>query len=479
MKNTKKPIKTMVSLAVATMITSHAVSAGGFSLYTESGAAAIGNYAAGIAAEGADASIGWYNPAGLVLIKKEQVVLGGVGVLPSTQLSGVSNFISQNPAGGFFDPYIQSFSGLQGGENAVVPSLHYALPLGDRATFGLSLVSPFGLSTNYDKNSAIRYAATESKFETFNVSPELGGKLTDNWSIGAGIDLQYARVHFNSVIGAPAYLQYFQGLGYDTSPQAIDSTSVNIGDSFGVGFHAGTLFMFNNNHTRVGFNYQSGISHQFQGSSTLTGRLANPALDILSIDEISQVNPNATYTSNGLYSNDIDLPAIMTLSAYQDVNKKLALLGSIVYSAWGSFQNITLHNIAVGMPTENGNTDLTQINSTINENYHDAWRVALGANYHVTDKWMMRVGGGYDQTPTNDAQRDVRLPDSNRWALSVGSHYQATTSLGFDLGYTYLFAANDAKVDYTLDLITSTDTITATSKNSAQLIGLQAVWSIG
>ena len=74
---------------------------------------------------------------------------------------------------------------------------------------------------------------------------------------------------------------------------------------------------------------------------------------------------------------------------------------------------------------------------------------------------------------------DVRLPDSNRWALSVGSHYQATSSLGFDLGYTYLFAANDAKVDYTLDLIISTDTITATSKNSAQLIGLQAVWSIG
>ena len=475
MKNTKKPIKTMVSLAVATMITSHAVSAGGCSLYTESGAAAIGNYAAGIAAEGADASIGWYNPAGLVLIKKEQVVLGGVGVLPSTQLSGVSTYVTPTLPGQTLPPYSQSFTGLQGGENAVVPSLHYAMPLGNRAVFGLSLVSPFGLSTNYDRNSAVRYAATESKFETFNVSPELGGKLTDNWSIGAGIDLQYARVHFNSVIGAPS-LMILEGV----APQTIDSLSANVGDSFGVGFHAGTLFMFNNNHTRVGFNYQSSISHQFQGSSTLTGRLADPTLDAFYGPDAESANPNAAYSSNGLYSNYIDLPAIMTLSAYQDLNKKFALLGSVVYSAWGSFKNITLNNIAVGIPNKDTyNNDLTRINSTINENYHDAWRVALGANYHVTDKWMMRVGGGYDQTPTDDAHRDVRLPDSNRWALSVGSHYQATSSLGFDLGYTYLFAANDAKVDYTLDLIISTDTITATSKNSAQLIGLQAVWSIG
>ncbi len=477
MKNTKKPIKTMVSLAVVAMISSHAASAGGFSLYTESGAAAIGNYAAGIAAEGADASIGWYNPAGLILIKKQQVVFGGVGVVPSTELTGVSNYVTQLPVIGPLPSYTQSFSNLQGGENAVVPSFHYALPLGDRATFGLSVVSPFGLSTNYDKNSAVRYTATESKFETLNVSPELGGKLTDNWSIGAGLDLQYARVHFNSMIGAPAVYQYNNiGPGSYISPSAADSSSTNVGDSFGVGFHAGTLFMFNGQHTRLGFNYQSAISHSFDGTSTLTGRLADPSFFILLPED---ANPNASYSTNSLYSNAIDLPAIMTLSAYQDVTNKFALLGSIVYSSWSSFNSITLNNIAVGIPNDADTTTLTQINSTINENYHDAWRAALGANYHVTDKWMMRVGGGYDQTPTDNEHRDVRLPDSNRWALSVGSHYQATPSIGVDVGYTYLFAAQDGQVDYTLDLLTSTDHITAIAKNHAQLFGLQAVWSIG
>ena len=53
---------------------------GAFSLYTEGSASAVGNFAAGVAAEARDASIGWYNPAGLALIRNQQVVLGATGV---------------------------------------------------------------------------------------------------------------------------------------------------------------------------------------------------------------------------------------------------------------------------------------------------------------------------------------------------------------------------------------------------------------
>ena len=202
MKRVVQPIRTMASAAVLAMIASQSVQAGGFSLYTESSAAAIGNFAAGSAAEAADASIGWYNPAGLVLLKKQQVLVGGVGVLPSTKLTGTSTYSTVNPLG--TPPiltYQQAFNGLQGAENALVPSLHYALPLGERAAFGLSIVSPFGLSTNYSSTSPVRYAATLSKLETITVSPELGGMLTDHLSIGAGLDLQYAHVKCNSMIG--------------------------------------------------------------------------------------------------------------------------------------------------------------------------------------------------------------------------------------------------------------------------------------
>ena len=83
----KKPINTRISLAILSL-TSAVAQAGSFSLYTESNGYAVGNFAAGIAAEAFDASTAWYNPAGLALIHEQQMIVGGVGVLPSTTLSG-------------------------------------------------------------------------------------------------------------------------------------------------------------------------------------------------------------------------------------------------------------------------------------------------------------------------------------------------------------------------------------------------------
>ena len=473
MKVVQTPIKTIISSAVLAVMAHQAVHAGAFSLYTEGSAAAIGNFAAGIAAEAADASIGWYNPAGLVLIKEQQVVFSGVGVFPSSKLTGTSLY--QTPS--IFDStqtfeYAQSFHGLQGGKGAVVPALHYALPLGERVAFGLSIVAPFGLSTQYSDTSAVRYAATLSQLETVNVSPELGGKLTDHLAIGAGLDLQYARVKFNSVLGSPAAMQ-----AADLPAAILDSQSYNTGDSFAVGFHAGTMLLWNANHTRFGLNYQSEVSHEFKGYSRLTGLLAQQGLNVQDLP-YSVLNPASRLYSNNLYSNEIHLPAIVTLSGYQDVNAHWAVMGSLVYSAWSSFNTIRLNNIAVGIANIDGVLSGGTANTTITENYRDVWRVAVGANYRVNEQWMIRMGGGYDQTPTVNTERDVRLPDPDRWALSLGTHYQFRPNLGFDLGYTYLFAIAKPGVNKISAVGRSTYTVNALADVHAQLFGLQVVWTM-
>ena len=117
-------------------------------------------------------------------------------------------------------------------------------------------------------------------------------------------------------------------------------------------------------------------------------------------------------------------------------------------------------------------------NSTATEDYRNAWRFAVGANYRVNEQWMVRMGGGYDQTPTVNAQRDVRLPDANRFALSLGTHYQVRPNVGIDLGYTYLFAIDEPRVNKTTDIASSTDVINARAKVHAQLVGLQLVWTL-
>lgn len=453
-------IKRIAGQAAFMLMVTQVSQAGGFSLYTEASPAAIGNFAAGIAAEGADASIGWYNPAGLVLLEKQELLIGGVGVFPSQSLNGTSTF-STPP----LPPYVQTINGLQGKKDAVVPSIHYAYPIGPNAVLGLSIVSPFGLATNWGTTSPVRYASTYNELHTVDVSPEIGGKFSENFSFGLGIDMQWAKVKINRVLGSPAVLQFLNSFNPAITATTFDSVSANQGDSYGVGYHLGALGMSKDKHTRIGLNYQSSITHRFMGDSNLKGRLADPLVD----------SADAVFWNNGLTSNDITFPYITTLSMYQDVNERLALLGSVVYSGWSSFKTIQLNGVAAY------SVELDQqvlLNSSSPENYHDAWRFALGGNYRLTDQWLFRVGGGYDQTPTNNIDRNVRLPDSNRWALSLGAHYQPWTSVGVDVGYTYLFGGT-SYINNTIPIGASSSYLVDVSGDvHAQLFGLQAVWTI-
>lgn len=435
----------------------------GFSLYGEGNAISTGNFGAGSAAEAVDASTGWYNPAGLALLNNQQVVFAGNGVFPEMSISGTSTFTTTVPSE---TPifYTQSFTDLNTNKAALVPAFHYAKPLSDKLTFGLSLVSPFGLATDWPVDSPVRYAATLSEFLTVNVSPEIGAKLTDNLALGAGLDLEYARVKFNSMVGAPTVLQ-----SVAQNPMLLDSQIFNEGSSFGVGFHAGLMALFNENHTRLGLNYQSKIRHTFHGVSTLNGLLAtNKSLFI--------ENPTGEFVSRDLFSNDINLPDVTTLSAYHDLNEKVALLGSVVYTGWGVFKTIQLNNVAA--PEVDADINLSQVllNITSPQHYKNTWRFALGANYHLNNQWMLRAGGGFDQTPTNDVDRDVRLPDADRYAFSIGTHYQMRPNLGFDVGYTH-FMGEDGRINRTDQLgALSTYNVTATTKATANLLGAQVVW---
>ncbi|OGV40043.1 MAG: long-chain fatty acid transporter [Legionellales bacterium RIFCSPHIGHO2_12_FULL_42_9] len=462
-----KPKLTRVSLAVMGVLVSGGAGAGSFSLYTESNGYSIGNFAAGVAAEAYDASTAWYNPAGLSLIHKQQAILGGVGVLPSSTLSGTTAFNTVEPS---VPPYQQSFQNLNGAEDGFVPSFYYAKPLSSNAAFGLSVTVPFGLSTNWDAASPLRYAATLSSLQSVDISPEVGWKLNDHVSVGVGPDFQYAKVRFNSVLGAPALLA-----SIDEEPTNWDGASDNEGDSWGFGFHAGIMMMFNENHTRIGLNYQSQVSHTFRGRSELTGPLADPS---------GAFAPDSIFTSDNLVSNNIQFPDIVTLSGYQDVNDKLAILSSVVFSGWSHFKTIELDNVA-GFDAVTNQPELIDFVST--ENYRNAWRFALGANYRINDQWMLRVGGGYDQTPTVSSERTVRMPDADRWAISVGGHYQPFSRFMIDAGYTYLQSIDGSSIDNTInpaiektiplgDL--NSFSVKASGHAYAHVVGAQVTWLI-
>ncbi len=453
-----RPIRTIVSGAVLIMASSTA-NAGSFSLYTESSPAAIGNYAAGIAAEAADASTGWYNPAGLPLLGEKEVVGGLVVIAPSAKLSGSTTFATQG-----FPSYVQAVNDVNGLKMGYVPSFHAALPLSQNVAIGLSINGPFGLSTQWDQFGPLRYAATTSQLLTVNTAPEIGVRFAEHFSLGLGLDLQYAGVKFNQVLGSPAQV-------LSVNPMTLDSLSYNRGYSIGVGAHVGGMALFNEDHTRIGLNYQSQLRHRFHGYSRLQGRLASLSPAATS-SAILAADPESTFWSFNLSSNGVILPNITTLSVYQDINESLALLGSVVYTGWSSLKTLELRQVAAFVPT----LGQVFVNSSTPEHYRDVWRFAVGANYHVNERWMLRVGGGYDQTPTRNAFRDIRVPDGNRWATSIGTHYQLWPTVGLDFGYTHLFSSHSRVNTTAVAGVGSTYNVNTDIKAYANLLALQLVW---
>ena len=82
---------------------------------------------------------------------------------------------------------------------------------------------------------------------------------------------------------------------------------------------------------------------------------------------------------------------------------------------------------------------LGQKSSTQEMKWRDNWRVALGASYLVTEKLTWRFGVAYDQTPTQNEYRNLKLPDANRYWISTGIGYKFNDHIRIDLAYTHLF----------------------------------------
>lgn len=403
--------------------------ASGFQLFEVNGAG-TGDFYAGAAANANDASVAFFNPSALVTMKNPQVQLSAVNVFTDVKFTGKNNYTSLGT--------VTQTGSVQGGGYSLVPSLEIAAPFNNEIAWGFSVAVPFGLNTDYGTNSFLRYAATKTAVEVIDTSPSIGFKITDALSLGFGLDVDRLAATFNSTTGAPFF------------GTALDSQSQNEANGWGYGWHAGALYQFTPD-TRVGLAYRSRVSYTINGTSKLIGPLAGPG------GELSNDNLTA----------DTTLPATSILSAFHQFNCAWAGEATVMYSQWNVFNNITLQNVQ-----GSGGATTTAV---IPQNFHNTWRFAVGGSYKPFDQWLFRAGLGYDQTPTNAQDRNVRLPDGNRFVTAVGVHYQPMKALGVDVGWTHLFF-QDGAVNVTQPVATSTSTTVGKAESSADLVGVQLTW---
>ena len=404
----------------------------------EQGARGLGNAYAGGAAVADDASTVWWNPAGMTRLRRRSFALAAAAVFAEGTYNDLGP--SRDAAG----LPLRGASIVDGGQDAVIPSLFFVTPVGCRARLGLSVAAPFGLSTDYGEDWVGRYHATESALEVFDIGLS-GAVKMGALSVGAGINVQYANVkalHSAVDFGAIAAANGVPG----AMPQAADGLAEIEGDSWEIGFNVGLLYEMNRC-TRVGLTWRSGFDHGLEG----TGDFTVPAA-------LAPV-----FAASGLFADtdataDLKLPQTIALSVYHQVNRRWAIMADVRWTEWSVLESVTVDFANPVQPS-----------SVLDLQWQDTWRYSFGVTYQPCCRWTLRGGVAYDEAAVPDSTRTPRVPGNDRIWLSAGVGYKVNRVWTADLGYTYLLV-DDAPINLANPRI---GTLVGETKSNVHLVGFQ------
>jgi len=351
--------------------------------------------------EGADtgASSLWWNPASIAGMERGEAVIGASAIIPKGDVVDRGTVIVRpgqpaRPVGG---------NGVSGDpiNRGIVPSGAVAYPLNDRVAVGLAVTSPYSFTTEYDANSWARYSALKTELRTIDIQPSVGIAVLDWLRVGGALNVEYTKAELGNALP-------------NLSPLLADGYQRLKGDGWDLGWTAGV--QLHNDWATVGISYKSRIKHQLKGSLEVGGLLGPLAAQNRTIDGATA----EFYT-----------PAQIIVAGRFRATDKLTLNAQAVRFTWADFDAIRL-----GAP----------INTAIPENYKNSFSLAGGFDYAANDRLTVRAGVQRGITPTQNGNRDARVPDANRWNYSIGGSYKLTPRFTLDAAGSYIDFA-DATID--------------------------------
>ncbi|EGY51533.1 OmpP1/FadL family transporter [Neisseria shayeganii] len=384
------------------------------------------------AAEAADPSTLFYNPAGLTHLEGTQATVNVNLVMPSVKYSDAKAYYPGRP-GSQEEVKGQTSGSIEPSDVVVAPHIYASHKLNDRVALGMGVYVPFGSGTEYQRDSVLRYNLNELGLKTMALQPTVAFKINDNHSVAVGLVAQRTEAELRQYANFGSALAAFvPGQGNGTA----DGYAQVKGDDWGFGYNLAWLWNINDA-ARLGVNYRSHVRHTLQGDAEW--KLESPVFqNALAAGAIRR----AGYVEREDASVKITTPESLSVHGMYKLNPRWSLFGDLTWTRHSRFNRVEL-NFAnskdVPDPTQPPGT-LTKSNQTIlTPEWRDTWKVGLGAAYQVSDPLQLRFGWAYDQSPVKSADlRMSTLPDANRMWFSVGAKYDINPNHTLNAAYSYL-----------------------------------------
>ncbi len=391
--------------------------AAGYGLRESGSAAAFGNAFAGATAGAEDVSYMAFNPAALGRLEGRHVAVNVLALAPRAEFEGGSattvlgGGIGGNPAGGDI------------AEDAAAPAFYAMESLGPDLRLGLALWTPWGLSTDNPAGWIGRYHALKSHLESVNINPVVAYRVLGWLSLGAGLQVQRVDAELSNAIdfGTIGAANGIPG----AVPAQQDGRAKLEGDDWGAGYTLGLLAEITRS-TRLGLAFRSKVSHSVEGGARFD-------LDSAGIGA-ALVSATGAFVDTGARAS-LETPEILSFGVYHDVTPEWAVMAEAAWTRWSRLQELR-----IVFDNPNQSDDVTQ------ERWENSWFYAAGATWRPDDVWAVRLGLAYDESPVPVETRTPRIPDNDRFWMSLGATFQPRPWATVSLAYTHMFL-DDAAID--------------------------------
>jgi len=359
--------------------------AAGFAIF-EQGARGMG-FAGAFTAQANDPSAIFHNAAGIAFLKGKQFYLGGTLIHPSSTFTGA-------------DPFPGASVTEKGDTGLLVPpAAYYTQPFTERLVFGIGLHTPFGLTTSWASPDTFsgRFLSERAELKGFSINPTIGYKLADRFAVGGGLDIRLSSVSLQRRV--PVVNPFTQ--------RVIDGASVDISSNtdVGFGFNVGALAKISDS-LSAGVHYRHQVKASYKGTANFTQiGTGNAQLDTALTARLPQGSQALT--------TEIVFPGIF--------------MGGVAYTAgdWTFEADVDWYQWSTFRRLSIAFTDRADLSEDIVENYKDTFQYRFGLERRMGERYAVRGGYFFDQSPAPAASISPLLPDADRHGLALGGTWKA------------------------------------------------------
>jgi long-chain fatty acid transport protein len=314
---------------------------------------------------GADSS--WTNPAGMTGLDQSQMVGGFQVVAPNIR----------------FDSSVAEAGGSDGGNagNVVpIPSFFYVNAVTDRLRLGISSAGIMGGGVDYGDSFVGRYSTSMAELGALGISPAIGFKVNDKFSVGAGVSIIYTR--------------FDQDIAINQSAVGASDGKLKIvkADDWGYQPYVGLTYHVTDR-AMLGFVYRAEMDVNLEGDT----KIHNWKLPI--------PKPKA---------NDIDIdwdnPQTAKLGLKYRLDDKNLLFLSAGWEDWSKFSENTLALKGGALNPE----------ITLDREFDDTWNAGIALAHNEGDH-ATTIGFAYESSPVSDRHRTLDLPFEGHWICPLRS----------------------------------------------------------